>query len=179
MLGDRIRHYRLSKGLSMKYVTDKAKITRSLLSQIENNKANPSINSLTAIAHAIGTPIAQFFDETNGHDENPVVKAKERKVLRAESGITCFLLTPRHGKHKIEVLYNVFEKNGSTESPYKNAGEECGIVLEGRLNVSYSDEEYILNRGDSITIDSSRPYKLTNVHPGRTIGIWIRTLPTW
>lgn len=178
MLGEKIKEIRLSKGMTIKDVTDKAKITRSLLSQIENNKANPSINSLMAIAQAINVPIASFFDEDRQHI-TPVVKAGERKVLQTKSGVTYHLLTPDVGKHRIEFLYNVFEEGGSTDKMYKHIGEECGIVLQGKLKVDYGDKEYILEKGDSIIIDSSKPHKLTNIHKGKTVAIWVDTPPSW
>lgn len=178
MLGEKIKQIRLGKGMTIKDVTEKANITRSLLSQIENNKANPSINSLMAIAQAMGTPIASFFDDDDQHI-SPVVKAKERKILKTESGVTYHLLTPEVGTHRIEFLYNVFDENGSTEKMYKHFGEECGIVLQGKLKVSYGEQEYILEKGDSIILDSSKPHKLTNIHKGKTIAVWVDTPPSW
>lgn len=178
MLGEKIKQLRLSRGMTIKDVTEKASITRSLLSQIENNKANPSINSLMAIAQAIGVPIGSFFDEDDQHI-SPVVKAKERKVLKTESGVTYHLLTPEVGNHRIEFLYNVFEEGGSTEKMYKHIGEECGIVLQGKLKVDYGEKEYILEKGDSIILDSSKPHKLTNIHKGRTVAVWVDTPPSW
>lgn len=73
-------------------------ITRSLLSQIENNKANPSIKTLMGIARALNVPIGSFFvnDEPS---MNMVVKADKRKVLRTRSGVTFYLLTPELNNH--------------------------------------------------------------------------------
>jgi transcriptional regulator with XRE-family HTH domain len=178
MLGKKIKQIRLGKGMTIQAVADKANITRSLVSQIENNKANPSINSLTAIAMAIGVPISSFFDEDDKHN-TPVVKANERKELRIESGVTHYFLTPEIGTHKIEFLYNVFEKNGSTGKMYKHFGEECGIVLQGKLKVTHGEKEYVLEAGDSIILDSTEPHKYTNIHSGKTIAIWVDTPPRW
>lgn len=184
VLGDIIKKIRMEKQLTIKEVAARASVTSSLLSQIENNKANPSINSLMAVAKALNVPIGSFF---NGIDEepayDPVVRADERKVLKTQSGVTFYLLTPKLKNHALEFIYNVFEKGGATGGAdgglYTHDGEECGFVLEGRLEVMYEDKTYVLEAGDSIVLDSTKPHKLTNIYDGRTIAIWVDTPPSW
>jgi transcriptional regulator with XRE-family HTH domain len=178
LLGSNIRLVRLSKKLTISEVARSADITRSLLSQIENKKANPSIKTLMAIAKTLQVPIGSFFDDNN-HLNSPVVRAGERKALKTRSGITYFLLTPEPSKHSIEFLYNIFEKGSSTEIFYSHKGEECGIVLEGRLKINTDTDEYVLEAGDSIVLLSTKPHKLTNVGNGQTIAIWANSPPSW
>ena len=45
-IGAKIRKYRTEKGFSMKTLAEKVNITPSMLSQIEHDQANPSINTL-------------------------------------------------------------------------------------------------------------------------------------
>ena len=165
-------------------VAARANFTSSLLSQIENNKANPSINSLMAIAKALNVPIGSFFDDEKlDPNFDPVVRADKRKVLKTQSGVTFYLLTPEMKNHSIEFIYNVYEKGGSTGGDigemYTHAGEECGLVLEGRLEVASEDNTYILEAGDSIVLDSSKPHKLTNIHNGQTIAVWVDSPASW
>ncbi len=122
--------------------------------------------------------LGSFFDPDELADDR-VVRSAQRKVLRTRNGITYLLLTPEPYKHTIEFLYNRFEEGSSTETFYSHKGEECGIVLEGKLKVSTDREEYILDVGDSIVLDSTRPHKLTNIYPGRTIAIWANSPPSW
>lgn len=179
MLGDSIRKIRTEKRLTIKEVAEKANVTSSLLSQIENNKANPSINSLMAIAKVLNVPIGSFFDEESDPTFDPVVKADQRKVLRTRSGVIFYLLTPELKNHSIEFIYNVYEKGGSTGEMYIHEGEECGLVLEGRLEVTSEDNTYILEAGDSIVLDSTKPHKLTNIYDGKTIAVWVDSPASW
>lgn len=180
MLGDVIRKTRTEKQLTIKEVAERANITSSLLSQIEKNKANPSINSLMAIAKALNVPIGSFFDDEEPEPAfDPIVKADKRKVLKTQSGVTFYLLTPELKNHAIEFIYNVYEKGGSTGEMYTHEGEECGLVLEGRLEVASEDKTYILEAGDSIVLDSTKPHKLTNIYDGKTIAVWVDSPPSW
>ncbi|MBD3308332.1 cupin domain-containing protein [candidate division KSB3 bacterium] len=183
MLGDVIKRVRTGQKQTIKEIAEKAGITSSLLSQIENNKANPSINSLMAIAKALNVPISSFFNDDDDHRATaatePVVRADNRKFIKTQSGVTFYSLTPEPRKHSIEFIYNVYEQGGSTGEMYTHEGEECGYVLEGKLEVTYEGHTYILEAGDSIVLDSTKPHKLTNVHDGQTIAIWADSPPSW
>ena len=52
-LGAKIRNYRKAQGLSMQDLAKKINITPSMLSQIERDLANPSINTLKLISSAL------------------------------------------------------------------------------------------------------------------------------
>lgn len=176
ILGNVIKQTRLNQGKTIKDIAEKAHITISLLSQIENNKANPSINSLFAIAKALNTPIDEFFDD---HEivTSPVVKSYKRRPIQSQEGVTYYLLTPTLKDLLIEFKYNVYEKGGTSEHYHTHQGAECGMVLEGRLEVIYDDNTFILEAGDSIYIDSTKPHTMKNVYDGRTIAIWVDSPP--
>jgi transcriptional regulator with XRE-family HTH domain len=176
ILGNVIKRTRLEQGKTIKDIAEKANVTISLLSQIENNKANPSINSLMAIAQALNVPISSFFDD---HEivTSPVVKSYKRRPIQTQNGVTFYLLTPTRKDLSIEFKYQVYERGGATGHFHTHSGEECGIVLEGRLEVTHDEETYILEAGDSIYLDSSKPHTMKNIYDGRTITIWVDSPP--
>ncbi len=178
VIGENIRRIRKEKGLTIKDISKKADLTKGLISQIENNKANPSINSLMAIAKALNVPIASFFDQ-NGKMENPVVKKDKRKVIKTQSGITYYLLNPSTYNSNLELLYVVYEKGSTTGTLYTHEGEESGIVLEGKLEIIIDDKKHILEEGDSITLTSDKPHKFTNINNGVTVAIWVNSPATF
>jgi transcriptional regulator with XRE-family HTH domain len=177
MLGDVIRKIRTTKKMTIKKIAAEAGVTSSLLSQIENNKANPSVNSLMAIAKALKVPMSALFNDEPV--SNPVIRAGKRKFLKTQSGVTYYLLTPEPSRHRIGMIYNVFEQGASVGEMYSHEGEECGFVLEGALEVTSGNDTYILETGDSIILDSTKPHKCTNVAKGRTLVIWANSPPTW
>jgi len=178
-LGSTIHRIRKEKLLTLKDVARMTNLTESLLSQIENNKAQPSITSLMAISKALNTPIAYFFDQDDSHAKSPVLRSSERPVVHTKSGITYYLLSPNVEEVQIEMLYAEFEKGASTEVMHTHSGYECGIVLEGKLEVRLNEDRYVLNRGDSITIPSSQPHDIANIYDGMTIAIWVNNPPTF
>ncbi len=177
MLGERIRKIRIDKKMTIKEIAEKVGVTSSLLSQVEKNKTNPSVNSLMAIAKALEVPISAFFDEEPLAD--PVIRSNQRNFLKTQSGVTYYLLTPEPFKHHVALIYNVFEKGATVGEMYSHEGEECGFVIEGRLEVVCENKTYILETGDSIILDSTKPHKCTNIYDGQTIAIWANSPPSW
>ena len=62
-LGQRIRNERIAHGLSIRKLAQAASITPSMLSQIENEQVNPSIQTLRSLALAMDIPLYSFFQE--------------------------------------------------------------------------------------------------------------------
>ena len=163
--------------MTLEEVATRAKITKSMLSQIENNKANPSLKSLMGIAGAMDVTIGSFFEEdtSGGH----VVRAVERKLVRTGDGISYYLLTPSLRNTPVEFLYCVYE-SGATSGPlHSHQGVESGIVLSGRLKIVLEETAFIVEEGDSFIFESDQPHYAENPGEGRTIIIWVNTPPTF
>jgi transcriptional regulator with XRE-family HTH domain/quercetin dioxygenase-like cupin family protein len=60
-IGEKLRSARQEQNLSLRELAAKAEISASMLSQIENGKANPSVRSLHSIADALDVPFDYFF----------------------------------------------------------------------------------------------------------------------
>lgn len=61
-LGRRVRELRLSLKMSQAVLADEAKIRRALISEIEQGKANPTLDSIVSIAVALGVDLAKLLD---------------------------------------------------------------------------------------------------------------------
>ena len=176
-MGQKIRKIRRSQDLTLSDVARMTGLTESLLSQIENSKTNPSITTLLAIARALNTQAGAFF-ETGDEAGGPVVRKSGRRLSRTASGIDYFLLTPNLGNMPMEVLFGEFHPGADTET-ISHEGIECGVVISGKLEVTIADRAYVLNAGDSITIESSKPHRIRNLADGISTAIWIDSPPSF
>ena len=61
-LGEKLRRARLEKGLSQRQLCGD-RITRNMLSQIENGQAKPSMDTLRYLAAGLGKPVSFFLEE--------------------------------------------------------------------------------------------------------------------
>ncbi len=160
-IGKKIMEYRKSKNLSIRELAGLAKVTPSLLSQIERGLANPSINTLKNISKALDVQLFAFF-MTHHESKDLVVRANNRKkVIFPESrGITYELLSPDL-KGSIEFALFELEKDGESEF-MEHKGEEVACVIEGKVKIYLGSEEIILDTGDSIKIPSHIRHKWKN-----------------
>ena len=70
-IGGRIQEYRKAAGIGLRELANRAEISASMLSQIENNIVNPSINSLKNIAEALDIPLYKFFQASGTFCRRP------------------------------------------------------------------------------------------------------------
>ena len=176
-IGSKLKALRVQQKLTIKAVSQRAKVTKSLISQIENGKTLPSLKSLIALTTALDTTVGFLFS-SDAEPSGVVVKASERKVMHTKNGVILYLLTPNLRDRQVEFLSVVYEKDASSGILHAHKGEEYGIVLKGRIHVIVQEETYILEKGDSIVINSEIPHKIDNAYPGTTEVIWANTPPT-
>lgn len=185
-LGMRIRQVRLEKGLKVLDVAAKTGLTSSSISQVERSKISPTIVTLKKIAAALDHPLGDFFDrpveEDNGNEPelqelSPVVHQHERKLLSPGKGITFQLLNPDMSG-PIEFIYNIYEPGtGTGIGQYSHPGSECGLILQGELQITIRDKVYLLKEGDSITFKSSEPHSKINTGTVPCICVWANNPP--
>lgn len=70
-IGKKLRAARRAQRLSLRELAAMAEVSASLLSKVENGKANPSVRSLHSIADALSIPVHYFFPEK---EETPLVE---------------------------------------------------------------------------------------------------------
>lgn len=64
-LGERIRTLRREKGYSILKLKELTGLSKSTISEIENNKSSPTAKTLETIAKALNVSIFELFDEVN------------------------------------------------------------------------------------------------------------------
>ncbi len=61
IIGEKLRTARQASGLTLRELGEKADVSPSLISQIENGKSNPSVMTLHHIAGALNMPVTDLF----------------------------------------------------------------------------------------------------------------------
>jgi transcriptional regulator with XRE-family HTH domain len=183
-VGYQLRRERRIRRLRLKDVADKAGLSESLISKIENNKTSPSISTLHRLAKALGTSISALFAADESLDQ-VVQRRQERPIAgRVQSmaewdGIEAEIIVPYVRGRLLEGFVFIMEPGGHSGGTLRHDGEECGYVLEGCLELVVDEETYILNPGDSFFFNSDRPHSYRNPGTVATRVIWVNTPPTY
>ena len=85
-LGRRIRELRLGRSFSLKQLAAGAGVSASLVSQIENNRVDPSLSTLRKIALTMGVPVFALIAESVPDEASLVPRAKRRRVSFPQGG---------------------------------------------------------------------------------------------
>jgi len=183
-IGFQLRRARRIRRLRLKDVADKAGLSQSLISKIENNKTSPSISTLHRIAKALGTSVSALFaadeslDQVTQRPQERLIAGRVQSMVEWD-GIEAEIIVPYVRGRLLEGFIFVMEPGGHSGGTLCHDGEECGYVLEGRLELVVDDETYVLNPGDSFFFNSDRPHSYRNPGAGITRVIWINTPPTY
>lgn len=171
-LGAKLRARRAAAGLTLQEVADEAGVSRSFLSQVERGLVSPSIATLRRVAEALATPMAHFFGGAGdgaaadpGAQPHTVIARHQRKRLRAPgTRFTYELLGPAAGS-AIEFLWGYFDPGASAPEAggwSRHEGDEAFVCVRGSVAFVLDGEEHVIEEGDSIAFDCTRPHRIEN-----------------
>lgn len=171
-LGAKIRQHRKTRRMTLTDLAEQCDISPSFLSQIERDQANPSVATLHRITEVFGLTLGKFFEEPDqvnsyqqpGETLARVVRAGRRKTLiYPGSGIRNELLSPDL-QRDIQMMWVVIPPGADTgDEPLVHEGEECGVVLQGQVEIWVGDEHHVLGPGDAIYQASTVPHRSRNI----------------
>ncbi len=183
-VGDAIRSRRQSLGLSLRDLAERLGVTPSLISQIERGRANPSVSTLYAIVAELQLSLDDllFTDRLPAEPTapvqelptGPVQRGSKRQRIRLASGVLWERLTTTSepGVEFLHVIYEVDGASSPADAYQRHSGHEWGYVLSGRLKVTIGFREYMLEPGDSVSLDSTTPHRLENGGDVPVHAIW-------
>jgi transcriptional regulator with XRE-family HTH domain len=158
-IGGQVRRWRRERGLTLATVAERSGLNVGYLSQIENDKASPSLDSLGGIAAALDVPPAWFL-----MDEVPaptVVRAADRPVTRTDAGVVEHV----DGRTSRDLSFlEVTASPGSRVGLHAHPGDEHHLVLRGRFRATQGPHTVELGPGDYLRWDGATP------HDGEVVG---------
>jgi transcriptional regulator with XRE-family HTH domain len=193
-MGERLREARRGRNLSLRVLADRLGVSPSLISQIETGRANPSVSTLYAIAAELDVSLDELlFNDRRPPEPSaasparegstatgtmtsapPLQRAATRHRIRLASGVLWERLTTL-SEPGVEFLHVTYEVGGASSPPdafQRHPGHEWGYVISGRLQVKIGFDEYVLEPGDAISINSSVPHRLATIGDEPVEAIW-------
>lgn len=168
-VGARLATLRQVHSLSLDELSRKAGVSKSMLSQIERNQANPTVAVVWRLANALGVELGDLL----GGDRPPApalitVPAHATPALKSPDG-KCDLriLGPIELAGQFEWYELLVQPGGALESQAHEPGSrEHLTVLTGTLEVSAGDQTSRLKHGETARYAVDTPHAIRN--PGKT-----------
>jgi len=162
-LGTRLRQVREANGLSQRALAKSTSISNATISLIESSKLNPSVAVLKRILDGIPMHLSEFFAEEPG-EPAPVVYRSGDLVEIGGGKVSYRQVGHNVAGRGIQILHERYQPGADTgKLSLAHAGEEGGVVIRGRLEVTVDGQRHVLGPGDAYYFDSSRPHHFRNV----------------
>ena len=160
-VGREVRRWRHIRGRTLAEVGERSGLNVGYLSQIENDKAMPSLDALMAIGRALEIPVAWLLVDSS--HEPRVVRAADRPHMAAVLGGEATEVDA--GTSADLSIIEVATPPGGKTGLHAHGGHEHHVVLSGRWRMTQGDHVLELGPGDYMAWDPTVPHDVENVGP--------------
>ena len=176
--------------MSLAQVAKQAGVSTSFVSQVERGVANPTLSTLKSLTEALGSSVGALLEDGDWSDVDgskrtedsgiAVLRAgQRRRIVYPGSAIANELLSPSL-QRKMEIIWveaPLLAPDGG--HPHMHEGEECGVVISGKMSFHVGGTDCVLGPQDSIYFSSHLPHQWESVGDEPLVAIWIITPPTF
>ena len=161
-VGTRLRSIRTAFGLSQRELARRAGVTNGLISLIEQNRVSPSVSSLKKVLDGVPMSLAEFFTLDLATAPQAFFGADELVELGNEEVSLRLVAAQRPGR-QLSVLHERYAPGAATgEEMLAHRGEEAGVVIRGRIELTVSGATRILGPGEAYYFASQLPHRFRN-----------------
>ena len=172
LVGSRIKRRRRERGLTLADVAGASGLNIGYLSQLENDKASPSLETLAALAEALDVPIAWFLLDTSIGPR--LVRRSERP--RRSNGRQAQMTQVDGGIARELAIFEMTMAAGAKTGMHAHGGDEHHLVLAGRVRFSQGETVVEAGPGDYVLLDGTLPHdaEVLGAEPARLLVVYPR-----
>ncbi len=165
-IAEQVRHQRTRAGLSLAELARRAQISKSTLSQLEAGVGNPSVETLWALAGALGIAVSLLLEASTPAVR--VVRAGEAPTMASDQAEYAVALLGATSSGMRADIYVVHADPGGARSsdPHQPGTVEHVVITHGRARVGPIDAPVVLDAGDYASYPSDAPHVFEALAPG-------------
>lgn len=173
-VGETLAALRQDRSLSLDELSRQAGVSKSMLSQIERNQANPTVAVVWRLANALGVPMAELLGgDRPAQPAIATVPSHATPSLRSPDG-RCELriLGPIELAGQFEWYELAVQPGGALESePHEPGSREHLSVLAGTLEVQSAEATTLLKAGETAryAVDQSHAIRNRGTAPAQAL----------
>lgn len=161
-VGEKLRLLRKERGLSIRVLAERARLSPNTISLIENNSASPTVTTLHTIANVLDVPLSAFFVDDEDGEEVRLIKDQDRERT-VMPGLKVSVLPGDVLDRRVHILHFAVEPGkGSGENQMVHPGDELVICTQGELEYRVKDNIYKLREQDSLAFKADLPHSWHN-----------------
>lgn len=168
-LGKRVKKLRGDRGWSLEELATASGVSRSMLSEIEREKANPTLTVTFRIARAFGLTLQELIESAEASASKiQVIRASDRaQVYRSDKQCEIRTLSPINLEKDVEFYEMTLRPGGTLRSQAHFEGtREFLTVEDGSVRIESDQSSEELGKGDSGTYRADVPHAIVNTGKG-------------
>ena len=141
-IAERVKLLRQQRGWSLEQLATASGVSKSMLSQIERNQANPTLAVTCKIAQAFSMSLAEFVETPSASSAIHVIRADDREHLyRSDESVEIRTLSPLNLEKDVEFYQVRLKPGGALRSAAHFRGtREFLAVEQGKVRVESSSD---------------------------------------
>lgn len=166
-ISNKIKEKRREQNITVQELADRAKVSKGLISQIENSRTIPSLIVLIDIIKALNIDLNVFFRDFKNSDNHPVVvvrKASDYDSFEkedAEGFLYQRIFTQSINKGTVDIVMLQLEPN-ARRPMVETEAYEYKYIISGSVSYNINNRIYELSAGDSLLFDGRIAHTPTN-----------------
>ncbi|KPK60992.1 MAG: XRE family transcriptional regulator [Gammaproteobacteria bacterium SG8_31] len=178
-VGARLKTIRKMHGLSQRELAKRAGVTNGTISLIEQNRVSPSVSSLRKVLSGIPISLGEFF--TTDFSATPKVFFSNDELTELGDGkVRLRLVAGERRERALSLMHETYAPGADTGGDMlSHEGEEGGVVVKGRVEVTVGGSKRVLEPGDAYYFDSALPHRFRNPGDEECVIISANTPPSF
>ncbi|MDV7269522.1 cupin domain-containing protein [Thioclava sp. A2] len=161
-VGGRLRLLRIARGVSQRELARRVGLPNSTISLIESGRTNPTIGALKRILDGLPVGLAEFFAFEPEAPRRYFFAAEELREI-GKGRVSYRQIGESGAGRALQMLDETYQPGADTgRTPLSHTGEEVGLVLSGRLEVTVDGSRKVLGPGDAYAFESHLPHRFRN-----------------
>src|ERR1051325_5264391 len=170
-LGGRVKQLRGERGWSLEALANASGVSRSMLSQIEREQANPTLAVTLRIAQAFSMTLGDLLEVPGATSSINVIRADDHAFhYRSDKFCRIRTLSPLNLEKDVEFYEVQLQPGGALRSSAHFEGtREFLTVQKGQIRVESAGDAETLSPGDSASYRADVPHAIINTGKGEAV----------
>jgi transcriptional regulator with XRE-family HTH domain len=163
-LGSRLKHLRAARTWSLEALATASGVSRSMLSQIEREQANPTLAVTLRIARAFGLSLGELLEAPGAGSAITVIRADDHAFhYRSDKDCRIRTLSPLNLEKDVEFYEVRLQPGGALRSaPHFEGTREFLTVQKGRVRIESAADAEELGPGASASYRADVAHAIIN-----------------